>query len=57
MESRVTGKQKMIVEAIRVEAIAQGWSLERDKKSKAEEPLRCQNFFEAWEPLMLEVIF
>lgn len=57
MEFRVIGKQKLIVEAIRVEVIAQEWSLERDKKSEVEEPLRCQNFFEAWKPLMLEVIF
>lgn len=44
----------MIIEATRV--IAQRWSLERDKGSKVEEPLRCHNFYAAWEPLMPEIV-
>lgn len=50
--SRLT---KVVLEA--AEAIAQSWALERDKRSKVAEPLRCQNFYEAWDALVPEVVF
>ena len=56
MECRATSKQKIIIVATRVEVIAQRWGLETDKGSKVEEPLRCHNFYAAWEPLLPVVV-